>query len=104
MVDGIKLLLTNQLHEYRIAMGQAQLRYPAELHLPVFNEIAAYITPYALRLIAPEYRKLTEQCTAINRCTKAFSTTTGLPCSHKIQERLYRNEAIKLEDCHVHWR
>lgn len=104
VADEISLLLTNQIHNHSLAMASAQLRYPTELRLPIFQELAAHVTPYALRLIFPQYKLVTERSTALTSCTKVFSTTTGLPCSHQIQERLYRNENLMLEDVHIHWR
>ena len=88
-----------------IAFDEAKMRYPMDLRKPVFNRIAAFVTPYALRRIDDQYRLLTDQATAVNRCTGSFTTTTGLPYSHKVQERLFGPEGcLILEDVHPHWR
>lgn len=104
VVDSISLLLTNQAHDISLAISSAKIRYPADLRLPIFQHLAASVTPYALRLIAPQYKLLTERLTVLPRCTRVFSTTTGLPCSHRIQERMYQEGALLLEDVHPHWR
>ena len=59
-----------------------------------------------MRKIIPQYERLVGQPSAIPACTGTFSLTMGLPCSHKIQERLYWDGGGKLllEEIHPHWR
>lgn len=104
VVDGISLLLTNELHNYLIAINSAKDRYPTDLRKPIFQRLAGQVTSFALRKILRQYNLLVEQPTAIRACTGIFTTITGLPCSHKIQERLYDGGFLLLDDVHLHWR
>ena len=106
VVDGINLLLINELHNHLIRLDEAKVRLPMDIRKPIFQEISPYVTSYALRKIMPQYERLVGQPTAIPACTGTFSLTMGLPCSHKIQERLYGDGGGKLllEDIHPHWR
>ena len=104
VVDGINLLLINELQNYLINLDEAKVRLPLSLRKPIFQEVAPYITPYALRKILPQYLRLIERPTALPACTQTFTLTTGLPCSHKIQQRLYEGGRLLIEDVHSHWR
>lgn len=78
VVDGINLLLTNQHHDYLLAHEEAKIRYPNDLQLPVFHQLAAFVTPYAFRRINLQYQLLTERPTAMPVRTRVFTTTIGL--------------------------
>lgn len=72
-----------------------------------FRDIIGFITPYALRQILPHLKRVTGEDTCHPACTKTFTRTMGLPCAHRIQERLYDQDGggiLKLEDIHPHWR
>lgn len=104
VVDAITLLLTNENHNYLIAMYLAKDRFPTNFRKAIFQRLAGHVTPYALRKILGQYNHLVQQPTAIGPCTGVFTTTTGVPCSHKIQHRLYGDGALLIEDAHPHWR
>ena len=70
MIDGIVLLLTNELHNYIIAFEEVKSRYPLDLRKKVFNQLAAHVTPYAIRRILTQYDILTERTTMLGPCTK----------------------------------
>lgn len=105
VVDKIDMLLINQRSNYLIAFDEAKMRLPQELRLPVFRDLISFVTPFALRKIYHEYKALTTDFTVLPRCTNSYSTKSGLPCKHIIQERLFTPPGvIKLEDVHPHWR
>ena len=103
VVENLDLMLINQRHDYLIAAEEAKVRYPMDLKIDVFRNLAAFVTPYALRKILEEYKRLIDEPTVLPACTKAFSTSLGLPCAHIIQERLTSN-GLMIEDVHLHWR
>ena len=81
------------------------MRLPQELRLPIFRDLISFITPFALRKIFQEYKKLTTNPTVLPRCSQSYSIKSGLPCKHTIQERIFKPPGvIKLEDVHPHWR
>ena len=105
VVDGISLLLTNELHDHLITINEAKNRFPMRLCKPIFQQLAAYISPYALRKIGEPYSLLVDRPTVIGPCTHTFITVMGLLCSHKIQEQMYEPKScFLLEDVHPHWR
>ena len=58
VVDGINLLLINELHNHLIRLDEAKVRLPMDIRKPIFQEISPYVTPYALRKIMPQYERL----------------------------------------------
>lgn len=95
VVDDIKLLLMNEYRNHIEKLNEDKMRLLMELRKPVFQHLIVHITSVALRKIMPQYQLLTGQPTALLPCTRTFTTTTDLPCSHKIQERLFS----KKQDC-----
>lgn len=102
VINAIKLLLTNQTHEHTLIITTAKIRFSFDLRLPIFQQLAAYISVYALRKIVAEYKKVTEFTTALRACIGISTASTGLPCSHKIQSRMFDGETLILEDVHLH--
>lgn len=50
VVDGIDLLLTNEIHNHSLAIAAAQIQYSTKLRLPIFQQLAAFVTLYALKI------------------------------------------------------
>ena len=55
VVDNIDLLLKNQLQEYQIGIDEAKSRVPYHLRIPIFQDVIASISPFALRQILKQY-------------------------------------------------
>lgn len=51
VVDGIVLLLINEIYNYFLAFAAAQIQYSTKLHLSNFQQLATFIPQYALKLI-----------------------------------------------------
>ena len=102
MIDNIDLLLINESHNYYLNLDIAKNRYPFDLNQPIFRQIRAYVTPYAIKKIFAQYNLLIEQPTTLPACTETFTTSTDLFCSHKIQKRLYERGCLLLKDIHPH--
>jgi len=109
-VVNVKLdkFLTGQYHNYEQKFEEAKARLPQELRgLSIFRDLTAFVTPFALKAVNVQFKRLKSEPTAIVPCTGTFTKTMGLPCAHKIQERWYNRiggNVLKLEDIHPHWR
>lgn len=106
VVDSLELLLVNQYQDYVLAIESAKARLPHSLQLPLLRELVGHVTPFALLRILDQFHMLTRGG-PLTRCTKTYTTTMGLPCVHKIQERVFdftRGGVLALEDVHSHWR
>jgi len=109
-VVNVKLdkFLIGQYHNYEQKFEEAKARLPQELRgLSIFRDLTAFVTPFALKAVNAQFKRLKCEPTAIVRCTGTFTRTMGLPCAHKIQERWYDRaggNVLKLEDIHPHWR
>lgn len=90
MVDKITLFLTNEHAEHAAALDFAKMRVPVALRIPLFRHLWGQVSPHALRKVAEQHNKITVTAAVLPECTGIFTTTMGLPCSHKIQERLLR--------------
>jgi multisubunit Na+/H+ antiporter MnhG subunit len=80
------------------------MRYSIELRKSIFQQLFSFVTSIALWKILSQYKKLIERSTVISACTKVFIIIIELSCSHKIQERLYDEKSLLIEDVHSHWR
>jgi len=108
VLDKLELFLNGQYHNSDGDIEESKVRMPQDLRrVPIFRDLYGFVTPYALRKILEHYKRLCGQPTAIEACTGTFTKTMGLPCAHKIQERLYDaagGRVLKLEDIHRHWK
>ena len=59
VVDGINLLLTNQYPDHLIAFEEAGTRFPLHLRKVIFQQLRAFISPYAQKKILHQYELLT---------------------------------------------
>jgi hypothetical protein len=100
--------LTGQYHNYEQKFEEAKARLPLELRgVSMFRDLTAWVTPFALKAVNAQFKRLKCEPIAIVPCTGTFTKTMGLPCAHKIQERWYDRaggNVLKLEDIHPHWR
>ncbi len=103
VVDRISHVLTNQHIEYLAAVDTAKMRVPLALRIALLRDLVGRISPHALRKVFEQYERLTVTATVLPACTNVFTTTMGLPCSHRIQERLASNGVLALDDIHCHW-
>ncbi len=98
---------TVQYANYDGDLEESKTRMPQDLRrMPIFRDLYGFVTPFALRKIRDHYNRVCGQPIAIEDCTGIFTRTMGLPCAHKIQERLYNRVGggvLKLEDIHRHW-
>ncbi len=99
--------LTGQYHNYEQKFEEAKARLPMELRgVSIFQDLTTWVTPFALKAVNAQFKRLKSEPTAIVPCTDTFIKTMGLPCAHKIQERWYDRaggNVLKLEDIHPHW-
>jgi hypothetical protein len=102
MMNDINLLFINEQHNYLIDLADARMRYSTELRKSIFQQLFSFVTSIALWKILSQYQKLIERSTVISACTKVFIIIIELSCSHKIQERLYDEESLLIEDVHSH--
>lgn len=101
VLDRIQLMLENKLAEHEAGLEMAQQRVPHDVNIPLFAELIGKVTPYALRKILVQYRRLSTL--PLPRCSTTFTSSMGMPCAHTIQDRRQRKEDIHLSDVHLHW-
>ncbi len=96
-----------QYVNYDDDLKESKTRMPQNLRrMSIFRNLYDFVTLFALRKIRDHYNRVCEQPIAIEDCTSIFTRTMGLPCAHKIQERLYNrvdDGVLKLKDIHRHW-
>ena len=107
MKDKLELFLHGQYANYDGNLEKSKTRMPQDLRrMSIFRDLYGFVAPFALRKIRDHYKRICGQPTAIEPCTGIFTRTMGLPCAHRIQERLYDRAGdgvLKLEDIHRHW-
>ena len=105
MVDNLDILLINQRETYLLDFENAKMRLPHRLRLSIYINLIGHITPYAFKLIHDQYLLITAVNTVLLFCKHIFTKTTGLPCSHQIQNRMYdraKGGIISLKNVHPH--
>ena len=102
VINAIKLLLTNQIYEHTLVIAAVKIQFFFDLKFSIFQQLIAYITVYVFRKITAEYKKMIEFTIALFACIRNFTASTKLPCSYKIQSRMFDNETLKLKDVHLH--
>jgi hypothetical protein len=102
VIDNIKLLLINQIHDHTIAFDDAKLRYSAHLRKSIFQQLFAFVVFNVINLMMSQYKLLTNQTTAFSRCIVVFIKIMRLSCSYKMQKRLYKKKSLLIEDVHSH--
>ena len=110
MIKKSDTLCDTQRANYRVLLGEAKQRLSSELKKPLYRDLGAYVTPFALREIEKHYKRLLDAQNnnrSLPACTKSFNNTMSLPCAHIIEQRLADaagGGVLKLSDVHPHWR
>lgn len=114
VVEGLEALLSNQHESYLHNLDVAKMKTPVNLPRDLMRDLLGRVTPYALGKIRKQYKHLRKaerkpDKYPLKPCTDVFFTTMGLPCAHRIKERIEAVEGgagkLILElDVHPHWR
>ena len=105
IADFIDMLLMNQRETYFLDMKQIKVRLSHRFRLFIFTRLFIRVTSFTLKQMYDQYCLITTASTTLSICTQMFTTMIEISCSHKIQNRMYkqeRNELIRLKDVHVH--
>jgi hypothetical protein len=113
----ISAILRRQQEEYRAELARQAASRPKKLLNPVFRLVLERVSHHALFKadeIVQHLRKLQAQHQqkhgdnnvpfTLDPCTHTCSTSMGIPCIHRIHERLSCGVSLLLEDFHEHWR
>ncbi len=105
VINEIKFLLNNQLHDHLIAFEEARTRFSSILRSKsIFRQLIIFVSSYALKKINEQYDLMINQFTILSACTNIFIIIMRLSCAHKIQERMWETKCLLLKDVHTHWR
>ncbi|KAJ0132090.1 hypothetical protein HZ326_24825 [Fusarium oxysporum f. sp. albedinis] len=101
---SIKHALINQLAELRSNQAKQKIRTPIELSSTLYSAVRGWVSREALRKVEQQRKLLMhEDSTPSSACIGSFSRSQGLPCAHKLESLLGRDQALQLEDFHPHW-
>ena len=109
-VDASNITCDRQRNNYIQALGNAKQRLDHKLRAAIYRDLGAYVTPFALREVQEQYKRLLtaeEKNVSLPACTETFKRVMGLPSAHVIEERRADSEGggvLKLADVHPHWR
>jgi hypothetical protein len=77
---------------------------PLDLDQNLFHGCFNHVTQVALRKTISNYKEAKQAKKPLDSgCTQVFTTTTGLPCAHKIHEKKSLNLGLTKDDFHPHW-
>jgi hypothetical protein len=100
--DKIDAMLINQHSEYDTMIGANKLRTPYINKGAFYVPLLGHISHYALGRLSDQ-RHLLSLPRELPQCTGLFTKSMGLPCAHKMQERIANNGVLQLNDIHPHW-
>ena len=75
-------------------------RCPVKFFVPFYDDVRFKISTHALEMIKEQHELYLEAMSVhepLHRCTRMFTTTTGLPCKHTL------SRPVTMEDCSSHW-
>lgn len=107
MVDNIRLLLMNEIHDYVIKFEEDKARISKNCRHDIYRKISAWVTLPALQLIHKQFISLKgkfQKHENIKPCINTFRNSMGLPCMYIIQKCIDKNEVLKVKDIAYHWR
>jgi len=102
----LSLYLTRTANELKHKLGYERSKIKDSHRKAILVPLHHHISHHAID-------KVLEHCQQFNLfanseaelipCTKAFTTTLGLPCAHLVQEKLRANELLQLDNFHPQW-
>ena len=100
--NKIDAMLINQHSEHNTIIGANKLQTPHISKGPFYAPLLSYISHYALGCLSDQCHLLS-QSEELSQCTGSFTKSMGLPCAHKMHERIANNGVLQLDDIHPHW-
>jgi len=117
VLNQISAVLRRQQEQYRGELARQAASRPKKLLNPVFRLVLDRVAHKALFKtdeIVQRLRKLQEDHKRrhgesdvpfkLDPCTHTCFNSMGIPCIHKIKDRLDSGPSLALEDFHEHWR
>jgi hypothetical protein len=98
--SGFKLSRLYLVKNIKENAAKDRIRTPLHLDQALYHECFHYITTTALRLV---YSNYTSTAKPLKPCTGVFTTTTGLPCVHRVDDIRYAGDSLRPSDFHGHW-
>ena len=102
VLEDIKLLLTNQLHQYTSRVERARTRMGDHHNIEIFRQLGRRISPEALNLMLKQW-DMNSRGPEPPACSGVFHRTTGLLCSHELQRCVETGVLPTPDDIHPHW-
>ena len=100
--DRIVILLTTQHIEFDGAVAQQQVKTLHTARHLLYAQLLGRVSNFALGKLWDQRFRLT-QPESLPVCTSRFTLSMGLPCAHKIKQRLDEGGVLTLENIHPHW-
>ena len=95
-----------QLNALSAALANDRVFIPVFPSKALFANIIRRVSRHAIVLLVKQHDKVKRATgrAPLKPCTNVFSTTMGLPCSHRISDILELKSAIEIEEIHPFWR
>ena len=101
----IDMALEHQHREIEAQASSERIATPHVQNIPFFSPLLTKISLFALKKCYDQYLKVMKATPEdpLHPCRGSFTQTMGMPCAHKINDRLQRNQTLQLGDFHRHW-
>lgn len=102
MYNEIRLLVQNQLGEYRAEVEHQRISRPHLLNIPLFSSLHGRVTTTAIRKLLYEL-EYSRQPDFPTTCTCIVTRTHGLPCAHDLRHYTAAGAPVDVAAIHRHW-
>jgi hypothetical protein len=102
----LSLYLTRTARELSHKIGYQRSKVKDSHRKAIFTPLHHYISHYAIDKVLEgcgHFNLFADPGVELPACTKAFTTTMGLPCAHIVQDRMRANGALQIADFHPQW-
>lgn len=89
VVIEVRDLIVSEQEEIRIHHEEQKMQLHPTQRIGPFRYLIGNVSPVALNLMYDQWKMITNAPTCLQKCTRVFATTMGLPCKHEIQNSMF---------------
>jgi hypothetical protein len=107
MITIIELFLKIERSKYLLAHEEAKTRCSTSCTIYALKNLQIFINSHALRIIRKQFDKSLKTnniSTSFSSCINTYQQSLKLSCAHVIDRIAQKEEMLKLENVHSHWR
>lgn len=100
LLGSLTVYLATLKKEHEALLQKETRECALKFYVPFYDDVRFKISSHALEMIKEQHEMYLEAMSShepLHRCTRMFTTTTGLPCKHTL------SRPVTMDDLHPHW-